>query len=285
MFMIRILTIGLMVLICFAVACKKDSTKSSSGNGLPPGSELEGWKLVWYDEFDEGDMPNLEKWSYEVWDPGRVNDELQAYTYARSENARVVGGILIIEARRDLYQGHEYTSARLVSRTKGDWTYGRFEVRANLPSGRGTWPAIWMMPTNNYYGNKGWPDNGEIDMMEHVGYDPGRVHASIHCNAYNWPSGTNKTATTYVSDAETAYHTYAMEWSADRIDMFVDDTKYFTFENEGTGWEVWPFDKNFYFVLNIAIGGNWGGAQGVDNMIFPTRMEIDYVRVYEKVEE
>ena len=280
----KYMLIGFVLLSFFFLCCSKDTPKTPDSSDLPPGSELEGWKLVWYEEFDYEGLPDPDKWGYEDFPPGTVNDELQNYTGSREQNARVVGGILIIEARRDFYEGYEYSSARLVTRTKGDWTYGRFEIRAKLPSGRGTWPAIWMMPTNNYYGNGGWPDNGEIDIMEHVGYDPGRVHASIHTHAYNWPAGTNKTASRYVSDAETAYHTYTLEWTTNQIDVYVDSTRYFTFENEGTGWETWPFNKNFFLILNIAIGGNWGGAQGVDNMIFPTRMEVDYVRVYEKEE-
>ncbi len=262
----------------------KDNSSGPETPELPPGSDIEGWKLVWYDEFDHEGLPDSTRWGYEPFPPGTVNEELQNYTYEREENARVVGGILIIEARRDFYENHEYSSARLVTKTKGDWTYGRFEIRAKLPTGRGTWPAIWMMPTNNYYGNGSWPDNGEIDIMEHVGYNPGVIHGSIHCDAYNWPAGTQKTATRNITDAQTAYHTYAMEWGPDTLAMFVDSTRYFTFVNEDTGWEAWPFDKNFFIILNVAIGGSWGGQQGVDNTIFPTRMQVEYVRVYEKEE-
>ena len=282
--MLRPLIYGVVLSLILSYSCSKDSPDSPELPEFPPGSELEGWKLVWYDEFDYEGLPDSDKWGYDVGGHGWGNDELQYYTSEREENARVLGGMLIIEARRDNWGGHEYTSARLVTKNKGDWAYGRFEIRAKLPSGRGTWPAIWMLPTQWTYGDGSWPDNGEIDIMEHVGYDPGWVHGSIHTHAYNWPAGTHKTAKHYVSNAETAYHVYALEWTSEQIDVFVDSTKYFTFNNEGTGWEVWPFDKNFHLVLNIAVGGNWGGAQGVDNRIFPTRLEVEYVRVYEKEE-
>jgi beta-glucanase (GH16 family) len=200
----------------------------------------------------------------------------------RLENCRIEEGMLIIEARKENWEEKNYTSTRLVSRNKGDWTYGRFEIRAALPSGRGTWPAIWMLATDWTYGNGGWPANGEIDIMEYVGYNPGKVHASIHTQKYYHSIGTQKTAVTNVADAEKAFHVYALEWTPEQIDIFVDSTKYFTFKNEGKGWEYWPFDKNFFLLLNIAVGGNWGGQQGVDDSIFPQRLLIDYVRVYKE---
>jgi beta-glucanase (GH16 family) len=176
-----------------------------------------------------------------------------------------------------------YTSARLVSKNKATFTYGRFEIRAQLPSGRGTWPAIWMMPNVSNYGNQGWPDNGEIDIMEEVGFDPGIIHGSLHCHDYNWPSHTQKTATIWVKGTQSEYHVYAMEWTPDSISMFVDAQKYFTFNREqGSDWRNWPFDKAFFFVLNIAVGGSWGGENGVDDSIFPQQMKIDYVRVYQR---
>ena len=172
----------------------------------------------------------------------------------------------------------EYTSARLVSRDKGDWTYGRFEIRAKLPRGRGTWPAIWMLPTDWEYG--GWPGSGEIDIMEHVGYDMNVVHSTVHTESYHHSIGTQKGESILVDDVDTSFHVYAVEWRPDRIDAFVDGQKYFTFVNEGTGYQEWPFDKRFHLLLNIAVGGSWGGAQGVDNSIFPQQLVIDYVRVY-----
>jgi beta-glucanase (GH16 family) len=263
------------------MSCTKSSPTSASDTS---NVNKPGWQLVWSDEFDYSGLPDPKKWDYDVGGNGWGNEELEYYTAFRSENARVQDGKLIIEARKETWQGSQYTSARLVTRGKGDWTYGRFEIRAKLPWGRGTWPAIWMLPTQWTYGDGGWPDNGEIDIMEHVGFDPGVIHASIHTKLYYWKINTQKTATIYVGDAMTAFHEYALEWSPERIDMYVDTTKYFTFVNEGTGWEAWPFDKSFHLLLNIAVGGTWGGAQGVDPNIFPQRMEVEYVRVYKRVE-
>lgn len=264
--------------LCFATGCSKDSNGASGKEPDPH------WELVWSDEFETTGLPDPAKWGYDVGGGGWGNNELQYYTENNPNNARVMNGRLIIEAHRENFGGNEYTSARLVTRGKGDWLYGRFEINAKLPSGRGTWPAIWMLPTRWSYGNGGWPDNGEIDIMEHVGYDPGMIHASIHTHLYNWPANTQKTAIIHIPDAETAFHTYALQWSAGKIEVFVDDSLYFTFLNEGTGWQAWPFDRAFHLILNIAIGGNWGGAQGVDNSIFPQRLEVEYVRVYRWVE-
>src|SRR5690349_14056129 len=162
-----------------------------SNFAAPPVSQT-SWQLVWSDEFNSAGLPDPSKWSYDVGAHGWGNKELQNYTDRRKENARVENGVLIIEARRDGTEAQPYSSARLVSKNKGDWTYGRFEVRAKLPSGRGTWPAIWMLPTQRSYG--GWPKSGEIDIMEHVGFDPDMVHASVHTSAYNHTINTQKTA-------------------------------------------------------------------------------------------
>ncbi|HOK60005.1 MAG: family 16 glycosylhydrolase [Tenuifilum sp.] len=238
--------------------------------------------LVWNDEFNYTGLPATDKWGYDVGGGGWGNNELQYYTNARTENARVENGNLVIEARKEQYEGSEYTSARLVTRYKGDWLYGRVETYAKLPSGTGTWPAIWMLPTNWVYGS--WPKSGEIDIMEYVGYDPGVVHGSIHTEAYNHVLGTQKTATISVPDAETAFHLYALEWTPEKIDIYVDNNKYFTFDNEHKDYKTWPFDQVFHLILNIAVGGNWGGAQGVDPNIWPQKMYVDYVRVYQYID-
>lgn len=238
------------------------------------------YELVWSDEFDYPGLPDSEKWNYDVGGSGWGNQELQYYTDGRTENARVENGKLIIEARKENYGGNDYTSARLVTKNKGDWLYGRIEVKAKMPAGRGTWPAIWMLPTDWYYG--GWPQSGEIDIMEHVGYDEGIVHGTVHTDAYNHTKGTQQGNSYEVPDATSAFHVYSIEWSEDTIEFFVDDDKYFMFANQGT-WQKWPFDKRFHLILNIAVGGTWGGAQGVDDNAFPTQMEVDYVRVYQPV--
>ncbi len=244
---------------------------------------IPGYQLVWSDEFNYTGLPDPKKWGYDVGGNGWGNQELQYYTEYRSENARVENGKLIIQARLENYQGSSFTSARLVTTNRGDWTYGRIEVRAKLPYGKGTWPAIWMLPTTWNLGNGSWPDNGEIDIMEHVGYDPGIIHGSTHCNKYVFTKGTQKTATINIADCMTTFHNYIMEWTKDDIKMYVDDKLYFTSYNEGAGWQYWPFFKDFHLLLNIAVGGTWGGAQGIDASIFPQKMEVEYVRVYKKI--
>jgi len=265
----------------FTASCKSQSTEVTSN--IQDSTLIPGWNLVWSDEFNYTGLPDPKKWGYDVAVPGWVNHEAQAYHENRLENARVENGKLIIEARLDNYKNYLYSSARLVTKNRGDWTYGRFEIRAKLPYGKGTWPAIWMLPTVWNLGNGGWPDNGEIDIMEHVGYDQGVIHSSTHCNKYVWTNGNQKTGTIKVSDCSTAFHNYILEWSANEIKVYVDGTLYFTNTNENKGWQYWPFFKNFHLILNLAIGGDWGGAQGIDNNIFPQRMEVEYVRVYEKI--
>jgi Beta-glucanase/Beta-glucan synthetase len=243
--------------------------------------EESAWELFWSDEFDYTGAPDPTKWNYEIQAPGWVNNELQRYT-DRLENLRVEEGVLIIEGRRDNYQGSEYTSGRIHSQNKGDLLYGRVEVRAKLPAGRGTWPAIWMMPTDYTGYGSGWPDSGEIDIMEHVGYDPGLVHATTHNKAYYWVNGMQRKGAVVMPDVTEAFHVYAVEWDEQRMDFYIDNVHYFTYVNDHRGWESWPFDKSFYVILNLAIGGNWGGAAGVDPDIWPRRMEVDYVRMFKR---
>jgi len=236
-------------------------------------------KLVWSDEFDKNGSPDTTKWGYDVGGKGWGNNELQFYTDHRKENASVSNGHLVIEARMENYKGRKYSSARMVSKNKGDWKYGRIEVRAKLPHGKGIWPAIWMLPTQWKYG--GWPKSGEIDIMEFVGYMPDSLFGSVHTGLYNHSIGTQKTKGISLKDLATAFHVYAIEWTADKIDFLIDNKKFFEFKNEHTGTGAWPFDQEFHVILNIAVGGNWGGKYGVDDSIFPQRMEVDYVRVYQ----
>lgn len=234
--------------------------------------------LLWSDEFDEEGLPNPKKWTLEVGDHGWGNNELQLYTSGQLKNARVQGGVLWIEAHADATQPKGYTSAKLVSKGKGAWQYGYMEVRAKLPQGRGTWPAIWMLPEQDSYG--GWPKSGELDIMEHVGYDPGTVHGTVHTEAFNHVLGTQKGGKVFISDFNSNFHTYGVDWTKDKIDFYLDGKKYFSFKNSGNGSKDWPFDQPFYMILNIAVGGNWGGKEGVDEAIWPQRMEVDYVRIY-----
>ena len=238
----------------------------------------QNWQLVWSDEFDGSGLPNAAKWGYDVGGAGWGNNELQYYKANDLDNARVDNGRLIIQAHKENFGSNGYTSARLVTRNKGDWLYGRIEVRAKLPAGRGTWPAIWTLPTDWVYG--GWPRSGEIDIMEHVGYDPGVVHGTVHTEAFNHTRGTQVGEQVNVGTFASAFHNYAIDWFPHKIDFYVDNNHYHTFHNLG-GWEKWPFDKRFHLLLNIAVGGDWGGAQGVDDSIFPVQMEVDYVRVYQ----
>lgn len=235
-------------------------------------------KPVWSDEFDKPGLPDTAKWAYDVGGDGWGNQELQFYTANRAANAEVRDGKLIITARREEYEGKQYTSARLVTKGRAEWTYGWYEIRAKLPKGRGTWPAIWMLGTNWSYST--WPDVGEIDIMEHVGYDQGKVHGSVHCRTYNHIAGTQKTANVLIPDVSEAFHVYAMNWTKEAIEVYVDGKKYFSFSNEEKGVESWPFDKPFYLLLNVAVGGGWGGQKGVDDSVFPQTLEVDYVRIY-----
>ena len=235
---------------------------------------------VWQDEFDYSGKPDPKKWSYALGDHGWGNNELENYT-DRSENARVENGNLIIEAIKEKSGKRDYSSARLVTKEKGDFLYGKFEIKAKLPKGLGTWPAIWMLATSNTYGNKGWPDNGEIDIMEHVGFDQNKIHGNIHTKAFNHSIGTNKGNNVLIDKASDAFHIYGCEWTPDFVAILVDGNEYFRFTKESSyQWQQWPFDKPFHFLLNIAVGGNWGGQKGVDDSVFPQKMEVDYIRVY-----
>jgi beta-glucanase (GH16 family) len=240
--------------------------------------------LVWFDEFENNGAPDSARWNYDLGDGcpdncGWGNNELQAYTRDPA-NVRIENGILIIEARRDSLGDKLFTSTKLVSRAKGDWLYGRIDVKAKLPRGKGTWPAIWMLPTDWKYG--GWPASGEIDIMEHVGHDPGVVHGTIHTEAYNHIKQTQKEGVIVIPDAQDKFHLYSVDWQENKMDFYVDDKLYHTvIRDPKDDYKGWPFDQRFYLILNIAVGGNWGGAEGVDPAIWPQQMEIDFVRVYQ----
>ena len=234
------------------------------------------WELVWEDNFDNDGLPNSEIWSYEE---GFIrNNEAQYYTKDRLENARVEGGSLVIEARKDNWEGNSITSASINTSGKKSMLYGRIEVKAKLPTGIGTWPAIWMLGEN--INEVDWPACGEIDIMENVGYDPDTIHANIHTKAYNHMIGTNKGNRIGVEKPFETFNVYAVNWYKDHMDFFVNDSLYFSFKNEGTGNDVWPFDKPHYLLINLAIGGGWGGNKGVDDNIFPQKYYVDYVKVY-----
>lgn len=236
------------------------------------------WKLIWGDEFKGQGLVDDEKWNYEE---GFIrNNESQYYTRRRPENARQENGTLVIESRRESFKDGRYTSASIHTSGKKSFLYGRFEVRAKLPTGKGTWPAIWML--GDSIRRVGWPACGEIDIMENVGYDPEKIHANIHTKAYNHVMKTGKGASIQAEKPWEQFHLYAVEWYEDHLDFFLDNHKYFTFQNEGTGNDVWPYDKDHYLILNTAIGGAWGGQQGIDDSVFPQKFLIDYVRIYQQ---
>ncbi len=238
------------------------------------------WRLVWNDEFESDGEPDPDLWWHQILPPGAFNQELQAYRNQR-DNSRVEDGTLIIEARHIEGTRRGYTSARMTTQFSLNMYLGRIEVRAKLPSALGTWPAIWMLPVSSE-GRTGWPHSGEIDIMEHVGFDNGVVHASVHTSKHNHPLGNHFTSTLSIPTVNDQFHLYAMEWTEDYLDFFVDDKLVGRYNNEHSGWEAWPFDRPFYLILNIAVGGMWGGQQGVDPEQYPARMLVDFVRVYEE---
>jgi beta-glucanase (GH16 family) len=269
--------------VCDAV-CDENSSDDGGVDGGDDGGDTETWQLVWSDEFNGPDIDES-KWNFEIgtgnW--GWGNGESQYYTN-RQENAFIQDGKLIIKALNEDYNGADYTSARMTTKNKGDWTYGKIEVRAKLPIGQGTWPAIWMMPTNSVYG--GWPNSGEIDIMEHVGCDAGNVHGTIHCNEYNWANNTQQGGTLNNVLASTGtdvdeFHIYSIEWNENSINWYVDNINYFTYNKTEDNFTSWPFNENFFLILNLAIGGNWGGICSFNSTTFPQIFKIDYVRVYQ----
>jgi beta-glucanase (GH16 family) len=266
------------------VACAGKADTTDLTPFIPQGPIDSAWTFettpVWADEFDYTGLPDKTKWGYDIGGSGWGNNELEYYTDSIS-NAEVASGVLTITAKKEAKGGRNYTSARLVTKGKGDFLYGRIEVKAKLPAGKGTWPAIWMLPTDWAYG--GWPKSGEIDIMEHVGYDPNVVHITAHTEAYYFKINTQKTSTKKTDNATTAFHVYRMDWTPYALRGYIDDQLIFQFANEGKGYTVWPFDKKFHLLLNVAVGGDWGGAQGVDETIFPAAMQVDYVRVYKMI--
>ena len=271
------------ITVCFFFfACSEDEIVSQ--NKETNDWEIEGWNIVWQDEFDK-DSLDLTKWSREIGGHGWGNNELQFYTDSDS-NSYVENGNLILKAQV-VPQGigsskglRYYSSARLRTYGKGDWKYGRIEVKAKVASGQGIWPAIWMLPTDWLFG--GWPSSGEIDIMEHVGYDLGVVHGSVHTEAYNHKINTQRSSARKIANVDTEFHVYSIIWDKDKISFFIDDVQYFLFENDQQGnYKTWPFDQRFHLLINIAVGGDWPGNP--DNSTnFPRKMLVDYVRVYEK---
>jgi beta-glucanase (GH16 family) len=260
------------------------SKREAKAVGFVYDEEKLTYELVWNDEFNYTGPPDPQKWTCETGGNGWGNNELQYYT--NGDNVHVDGECMIITARYEQFGGRDVTSTRIRTANKGDWIYGKIEVSAKLPKGRGTWPAIWMLPTDWSYG--GWPTSGEIDIMEHVGYDPNVNVTSIHTESYNHTKGTQKGKSVKRQDMMDYFHVYAIEWLPDKIKFFYDGDLQFTYNpgmlKDSPGYKEWPFDRRFHLLINLAFGGNWGGARGVDFEVLPATYAIDYVRVYQSPE-
>ena len=239
----------------------------------------EGYALVWQDEFDKGSELNPDDWTHEVKGSGWVNHELQNYVNHKTPEGQLVtevrGGKLRITALKE--NGKVY-SGRVYAKVKQGWQYGYIEASIKLPKGKGTWPAFWMMPVNF----RSWPADGEIDIMEEVGYHPNYVSSSLHANAHVHSNGTQVTHEMFCQGAEDEFHTYAILWTASNITTYVDGKQQLSYDNRGKGRDDWPYDDPFYVIFNLAWGGDWGGAQGVDESALPAVMEVDYIRVFQK---
>lgn len=283
---------------------KDDSTQWKSGTVIPPDLvegvsdgptfdikakgfdydyEALSYELVFQDEF-QGDSLNLDHWDFDIGGSGWGNNELQYYT--AGDNVTVEDGFMTITLREEAYEGMDYTSTRLVTRNKVDILYGKIEVRAKLPQGLGTWPAIWMLPTDWEYG--GWPESGELDIVEHVGYDQDTIHASVHTESYYFKKNTQKQSTIQLEGVSEEFHTYFIEWLPDVVYMGVDGEVYHEYRPtdyvSNPSYKEWPFDKRMHLLLNIAWGGDWGGAKGIDDSALPQEMVVDYVKIYQSPE-
>lgn len=241
------------------------------------------WKLHWSDEFNYSGLPDSSKWDYDTGGHGWGNNELQYYTRANPKNVEVSNGTLKLIAVREKVENREYSSARMVTRGKADFTYGKIEISAKLPPGRGLWPALWMLGSN--IDKVGWPEAGEIDIMEHVGFEKDSVFGTVHTKSYNHVIGTHKGKKAFFPNPYDKFHTYTLVWSPEKMDFWIDENMYNSFTNEHKTTAEWPFDSPFYILLDLAVGGNLGGQKGVDNTIFPAAMEVDYIRVYNAVKK
>lgn len=257
-----------------------------------------GYTLVWSDEFNYTGKPDSTKWGYAY---GFIANREEQYYTDSLKNVRVENGNLIIEIHKETIANKDYndpdilskswkkyaaerkvgkyTSARLTTRDHASWKYGRIEVRAKLPRGVGMWPAIWMLGENR--ANVGWPEVGEIDIMEHVGFNPDSIFGTVHTKAYNHTIGTEKGKSIFIDKPYDSFHLFALEWTPEKMDFILDDVVYNTFKNEHKTTAEWPFDEKFYLILNVASGGMLGGQKGIDESVFPQQMVVDYVRIFQ----
>jgi beta-glucanase (GH16 family) len=263
-----------LALLSLTTACHAKQSVAEPKTAVPS-----GYTLVWSDEFSNSGLPDSKKWNYDTrgnkdfwW-----HNERQYYSTGRAENARVENGHLIIEARKEAlseardWMGQEYSSARLITARKAAWQYGFFDVRAKLACGRGAWPAIWLLSDGGQ-----WPQDGEIDIMEQVGHEPGKIHSTLH-------SSTKETMEGHADIQNTCgeYHNYQLDWRKDGMTFMVDGQPIYVVDKRDRGYESWPFDHKFYLILNVTVGGAWGAQKGIDPDAFPSQMDVDYVRVYQ----
>jgi beta-glucanase (GH16 family) len=248
------------------------------------GENSAGWELTWSDEFEgeAGTMPNPSRWTFDIGtgDNGWGNGEFQYYT-DRPENVSLDGeGNLVITAKKELFSGSQYTSARIKTEGLFDQAYGRFEARIKTPFGRGLWPAFWMLGAD--FSSVGWPQTGEIDIMEYRGQEPTKIHGSLHGPGYSAGNAITDSFTLADSRFDTQYHLFAVEWFEDRIDYYVDDIRYQSIDRSEVSGE-WVFDKPFFLILNVAVGGTFVGPPSSQTP-FPQKMTVDYVRVYKRAQ-
>lgn len=250
---------------------------TTKDNGYKSPLTMDGWEIVWQDEFN-GPEIDTTKWTHEVNGDGGGNNELQFYTASKA-NSYIKDGFLVLKAIDQPYRGKFYTSARLNTKFKGDWKYGRFDIRAKTPVQQGVWPAIWMLPTDGVYG--GWPKSGEIDIMESIGHKPTTLHGTLHYGP-DWPNNKH-TGASYELPVpfDQAFHVFSVEWEENEIRWYIDGELFSTKTAADLDPHPWPFDQRFHLLLNLAIGGNWPGPPD-ENTTFPKYMWVDYVRVYQK---
>ena len=271
---------ALLLVACGPLAARTPAPAAPSASAPASAAVPSGYRLVWADEFDTPGQPNAAHWVADTVrnKDGWYNNEKQYYAAGRLENAEVRDGRLVITARRESlhtapdWGGQAYTSARLITRGKADWTYGFFEIRARMPCGKGTWPAIWTLGSGGH-----WPGDGELDILEHMGHTPLRISSAVHTSAGS--GGHAVGGTTRLPDACQAFHDYQMHWTPQAISFGVDGVVHWVYTKRTRDVDAWPFDKPQFLILNLAIGGDLGGA--VDDAIFPVAMEIDHVRVYQ----
>jgi beta-glucanase (GH16 family) len=263
-------------MLFFVASCNKE--KNSSDENSQPQNENKEYQLVWSDDFEEN-IINEDNWTFEIWDAGRVNNEWQQYV-ENTDNYKLENGFLhIIVTKTGANEKGGYSSTRLMSKGKKEFKYGRIEFKAKMPKGVGTWPALWMLGSN--INEVGWPKCGEIDIMEYVGFQPDTTHTNVHTK---YQSGTTDFhVVTPLVSAEEDFHIYGLTWTSSKLEFYLDDPNNITntYAPSVKTIDNWPFDQPFFMIMNFAVGGNWGGKNGVDDSIWPQEMVVDYVKVYQ----